>query len=623
MSIRSSFPAIAPSLTLDFAKSKSLGPNVSFSRVTNGNIGTYTGSDGLIKYAAPDEPRFDHRVTNRTNLIRYSETFTPGWVHQRTVLTNNSIVSPDGLTNGSKIQGDGNTGGAMSVYQTYTNVQPSSSWTISVFAKAGDAKWLAIEAYDGTSNDETFFNLESGTVGTIGNNMSNPTIKSYGNGWWRCSVVRTIASNATQVRPQFTLAIGDGTISVIDTKYFYLWGAQLELGDTLTDYIATNSAAVTRTEVESVGLLLERSRKNFITTSNMSNWSIIGFTGRSLDSIGPDGVTNSAISLTEVTGTNPGQYVIYADHNVSNNNQTFTHSVFVKPVSSYNWQLNVHNIGSSGNASSFSVIFNTNTKTFTNTAGGPNSPTIEGYGYQEYSNGWFRIWAACNVGNSDQTTTSLRFHVRSLNASQSGNYTGTGALTGYVFGAEIELGNYPTAYIPTSGSQVTRPTESFIMTGDKDFSSFYNPTEWTLLVDQVVSRQMLFSGASSVYSYMFDDQAGPNQYQLRFVSDFTNPYIDTYGKTNNVTVLDAPGDYTLWTNETVDVPIRSAFTCNQTTSKFCNNGGVVKVDGSFSLSNAVSRFFISSFRTANVSKISYYPVALPSTQLQTLTTPKV
>lgn len=44
-------------LDLDFAQNKSIGNLVTFSRAT---VGTYVGSDGLIKTAAVNEPRFDH-----------------------------------------------------------------------------------------------------------------------------------------------------------------------------------------------------------------------------------------------------------------------------------------------------------------------------------------------------------------------------------------------------------------------------------------------------------------------------------------------------------------------------------------------------------------------------------
>jgi len=57
MSINQNFPEVSPSLLLDFANSRTLDPRITFTR---SSIGTYVASNGLIKTAAADEPRFDH-----------------------------------------------------------------------------------------------------------------------------------------------------------------------------------------------------------------------------------------------------------------------------------------------------------------------------------------------------------------------------------------------------------------------------------------------------------------------------------------------------------------------------------------------------------------------------------
>jgi hypothetical protein len=65
MSISQLYPAEGPTLNLNFAGSRTLDPRITFTRTqTTSNGSTYTGRDGLIKYAGPDEPRFDHRYVN-------------------------------------------------------------------------------------------------------------------------------------------------------------------------------------------------------------------------------------------------------------------------------------------------------------------------------------------------------------------------------------------------------------------------------------------------------------------------------------------------------------------------------------------------------------------------------
>jgi len=77
------FPNIRPSLDLRFALAKKLDPRITFTR---GSTGTYFGSDGLMRTAAANEPRFDHDpVTgqslgllveeSRQNLLTYSNDY--------------------------------------------------------------------------------------------------------------------------------------------------------------------------------------------------------------------------------------------------------------------------------------------------------------------------------------------------------------------------------------------------------------------------------------------------------------------------------------------------------------------------------------------------------------------
>jgi hypothetical protein len=65
MSISQLYPAEGPTLNLNFAGSRTLDPRITFTRTqTTSNGSTYMGRDGLIKYAGPNEPRFDHRYVN-------------------------------------------------------------------------------------------------------------------------------------------------------------------------------------------------------------------------------------------------------------------------------------------------------------------------------------------------------------------------------------------------------------------------------------------------------------------------------------------------------------------------------------------------------------------------------
>ena len=118
MAIKGRFPAIRPSLDLNFAKTKRLDPRITFTRAS---IGTYVGRDGLIKTAGVNEARFDHNPTTgeslgllveeaRTNLVRNNTMVgavagspgtppTNGWVITNNATYASSIIGT-GVENG-------------------------------------------------------------------------------------------------------------------------------------------------------------------------------------------------------------------------------------------------------------------------------------------------------------------------------------------------------------------------------------------------------------------------------------------------------------------------------------------------------------------------------------------
>lgn len=56
MSISQNFPNTRPSLNLNFARSQTLDPRITFTRTTSG---TRVGPDGYIEVIPADQPRFD------------------------------------------------------------------------------------------------------------------------------------------------------------------------------------------------------------------------------------------------------------------------------------------------------------------------------------------------------------------------------------------------------------------------------------------------------------------------------------------------------------------------------------------------------------------------------------
>lgn len=206
-----------------------------------------------LMIAAANQARFDHDpITgeckgllveeSRANLAIYAEQFdNAAWTANNASILANCAIAPDGALTGDKLIGNA-TLNAHSVYRTQTLT--AVAYTVSVFAKAGERSWLAINVT--TSSDNfTWFNLAAGVVGAIGSGLT-ASIISVGNGWYRCSV--TFTATAATWYTTFASATGNSVSSYINDGYsgLYIWGAQLEAGSFATSYIPTTSAQVTR-----------------------------------------------------------------------------------------------------------------------------------------------------------------------------------------------------------------------------------------------------------------------------------------------------------------------------------------------------------------------------------------
>jgi len=198
-----------------------------------------------------------------------------------------------------------------------------------------------------------------------------------------------------------------------------------------------------------LGLLIEEARTNLLEYSNQANQL----------SYSADGAT-TGVDTTEVTSlagsgtviklnkTSGGKGFARVSYGSTTNAQTL--SAFVKKGTA-------RYIGFRQLAvASTHTTFDLETNTWVQTAGSTSR------GYEDYGNGWLRLWVV-----SDDSDSKVWASLCIANSGGAENNSETGTV--YVYGIQRETGLFPTSYIPTSGSAVTRVVDSAVAT----LSDFY------------------------------------------------------------------------------------------------------------------------------------------------------
>jgi len=252
--------------------------------------------------------------------------------------------------------------------------------------------------------------------------------------WNKASLVITPAgintSKLYSIKPRD--ASGDMTV-VRDTT------ATVVNEDGLIESVALNVPRIDYTNSTCPSVLIEPQRTNLLTYSeDFSNvaYSKLNATVSTNTSISPDGTSN-ADSFTENTNNSSHGFLRTITQTTSG---SFTISYFVKANGRTKFEI------SEGFSIGGNIQFDLVSKTATTS-----SPALNGF-IKEYNNGWFRVGGTWNL--TANANTIIYFTLKD----NTGNFTYTGDGTSglYVYGTQLEQGSYPTSYIPTVASAVTR-----------------------------------------------------------------------------------------------------------------------------------------------------------------------
>jgi hypothetical protein len=224
----------ASSGTLSFVTTASTNVFQIGLRETSGNAGDYIEFDNVSVRELPGNHAFQTTSTSRpvlsrrVNLLTKTEQFDDGvWTKQNASITPNTTTAPDGtLTADSLIENSANAWHRLN--SPVFNF--AGTYTLSVAAKANTRGWLAFTFYADGFSRITYFNLTNGTIGTNPSG-STATITSLGDGWYRCSVTRTLTASTHQLI--LAPSTGDNGFSYTGdgTSGIYIWGASLVPAD--------------------------------------------------------------------------------------------------------------------------------------------------------------------------------------------------------------------------------------------------------------------------------------------------------------------------------------------------------------------------------------------------------
>jgi hypothetical protein len=452
--------AVSPSLNLNLLAGP-LDSRITFSRGSNA---TMIDGTGRIVYAP-------------ANLLTYSQEFdNAAWTKSASggatapVVTANTTVAPDGTTTADTV-----------VFVAPVSVDRSN-----------------ITAAPPLTNGVTYigsFYVKADGAGDVGKiiafrhvGASGYTLVTLTAAWQRVSVAEVAAAGGSfsiDLRP--SVGTSSGTVTV------NLWGAQLEpvtYQTTPGTYNPTTATAYYGPRFDAFpvtclprGLLLEGARTNILTySSDFANaaWTKTNATITANAVTAPDGTTTADTLVSSTSNTAKS----ISQSGLTSTIGTFT--VYAKPAGE-----TVISLWLTG--ASVGATF-TLTGSGSTTNNGATSSAITPAG-----DGWYRCVVYYNAA-----TTTAHIYLRT-----GSSYIGDGTSGAYIWGAQLEAGNFVSSYIPTGASTATRNADSAIMTGN-NFSSWYTLQSGTL----VVGAEPEFSSTTGKPSALLLQSGTPNYHAL-------------------------------------------------------------------------------------------------------------
>jgi hypothetical protein len=564
------YPSIRPSLLLDFY-SKEIDPRITFSRASTA---TYTDNTGRMAYADINEPRIDHDKDgvvkgllieeSKTNLLKYSRDFdNAAWVKVGVTVTPNVLTAPDGTLTASRI----------SKSSEYSYILELLTLGLtdhcgSVYCKAGTNNVVSLGLTENGTSTILVRGAVDLTTGVVTNSRGTITTNYVGNGWWR------IYSTVLFTNSSVGLLIYPGIFSDSTTGDVYIWGAQLEEGSSPSSYTPSTdtftSRASTATYFDADGVMqtaaIDEARYTYNPADLTAPATLLlehtAATNLSIYSQTSAQWTLSSCSIDStfdfIDGTTQDVFLasdVAASHRLVGSAPS---SIPADTVCTYGWYVYVpsgsdvaalfmrlRSSSGEGQAVRVEVTGTGSSAEFSFSVSlpfGTNAPPVVTSSdmFSEYVGGGIhRVSirsAASSVSTGNIASSDISFSTGLSETEASTANTKIG-ITGF----SVEVGNYPTSYIPTTSAPVTRAADISTSTATTraadvayidgtDFSDFYNQNEGTVVVGGKYS-----SGNTALTVGDLSITSDSDDYKL---------YVQKYTTNQNATQIELQDGYT-------------------------------------------------------------------------------
>jgi hypothetical protein len=348
------------------------------------------------------------------------------------------------------------------------------------------------------------------------------------------------------------------------------------------------------------GLLIEEARTNLVLQSegfSTASWQKLGST-ITADSIASPNGTVTADLLVEDVGLL--SHIVQQSTPSLTAGQSYNFSVFAKAGSHTSFQITLSN-------AAFGIgLFANFVLTGSGSVGTSSGLTTS---IQSYPDGWYRcsIAVASAVGGAGGAV-GIAANANNSSATRLPSYLGTGAQVVHLWGAQLELGSFPTSYIPTVASSVVRSADVCSITGS-DFTGMYNQSEGTMLVNAFTPA----NGDRTIFAA--DDNTANEMIRLR--TEGTNPFFKVSDGGVELVAIDS-GTVVANTN----FKLAGAYKLNDFASSI--NGGAAVTDTSGTIPT-VDRIRIGTGQSGNtmcgcIASARYFKKRLTDAKLVTITT---